>query len=170
MNVCVSRSSVILLVCLPVTGLHVSAPDAELDHTLATRIHELARVRRHVGVTAVLRGVDTPEVKLRTHNLALAWLWSTQTGGLVIPGGTVRVTVTPVPGGDTVLLVLALALVLALLTTSTSRFYQHLGRVIVEINNINLGMNFLPLSSSSLVPLHLTLTLPNTRSLQCLPQ
>ena len=44
MNVCVSRSSVILLVCLPIAGLHVSAADAELDHTLATRIHELARV------------------------------------------------------------------------------------------------------------------------------
>ena len=78
MNVCLSRPSVSLLVRrLPAARLHVSAADAELDHALAARVHELARVGRHVRVTAVLRGIDAPEVKLRTHDLAFTRLGAT---------------------------------------------------------------------------------------------
>ena len=49
---------------------NIPAPDAELDDALAAGIHKLTRVRGHVRVTAVLRGVNTAEVKLRADNLA----------------------------------------------------------------------------------------------------
>lgn len=75
----------------PDSGLIIPAPDAELDDALTAGIHELARVRGHVRVTAVLGGVNASEVKLRTHNLAFAWLRATQLRTLVITSGTVWV-------------------------------------------------------------------------------
>merc|ERR1719264_1732571 len=67
----------------PGPGLIISAPDAELDDALAAWIHELTRIGGHVRVTAVLGGVNASEVKLRTHNLAFAWLRAAQLRTLV---------------------------------------------------------------------------------------
>ena len=94
-------------------------------------------------VTAVLSGVDTPEVKLRADDLPLARLRPAEHGRLVVTSGAVHPAVTAVPehhsqrcvgvgllspGGDTILLLFvpALALVLARLTVPTPGLYQHL--------------------------------------------
>ena len=71
-------------------------------------------------VAAVLSEVDTYEVQLRTDNLPIAWIWSTQHRRHVITLGTVHLAVTAVPSGITVKLVLPLALVLSRLTVHFS--------------------------------------------------
>ena len=115
MNICLARPSVSLLDGrLPAAGLHVPAADAELDHALAARVHELARVGGHVLVAAVLRRVMRRK---------------SSSGHTILPDEQTRHRRRDsrgVPGGDAVLLVLALALLLALLTAALPRLYQHL--------------------------------------------